>query len=316
MSIKSVLINTVKISLLMVIFLAVYIAGAGMLIEGLPNIPSDPGLIPQPFDLLVFAAGHVIVLALIIRRSAWHGWKLIFGLAFAYYGSIYFMAQIESWRFLSELTVGPNTLRGLFLVGLPPALIFIPLAVVVLGKWKGNPGESENSSIPTMPVSQWFWKLIAIAMAYLLLYFSAGYFIAWQNPAVRAFYGGVDPGSFFAQMRFLLESDPGLITFQFLRGVLWALFALPVIWMTRRRPWEAAILVALLFSVPFNIGHIMPNPLIPDASVRFSHMIETASSNFVFGLIVGWLLHREHKSVRDLLGIKNAHAVRTEALEA
>ncbi len=46
------------------------------------------------------------------------------------------------------------------------------------------------------------------------------------------------------------------------------------------------MLVGLLFSVPQNIGHILPNPLIPIASVRLSHMIETASSTFVFGF--GW----------------------------
>jgi hypothetical protein len=63
-----------------------------------------------------------------------------------------------------------------------------------------------------------------------------------------------------------------------------------------------ALLVGTFFSTPQNLGHIMENPLLPLASVRLSHLIETASSTFVFGLIVVWLLHREHKSFKDLFG--------------
>jgi hypothetical protein len=48
--------------------------------------------------------------------------------------------------------------------------------------------------------------------------------------------------------------------------------------------------VGLALSVPQNIGHILPNSLIPLNSVRMSHLIETASSTFVFGLTLTWLL--------------------------
>jgi hypothetical protein len=77
---------------------------------------------------------------------------------------------------------------------------------------------------------------------------------------------------------------------------------LPIIRGSKVKPWWTAVLVGLLFSVPQNVGHILANPLIPIASVRLSHMIETASSTFLFGLIVVWLLHREHHSLADLIG--------------
>jgi hypothetical protein len=35
----------------------------------------------------------------------------------------------------------------------------------------------------------------------------------------------------------------------------------------------------------------------PVASVRLSHMIETATSTFLFGTLVVWLLHREHRQL-------------------
>jgi hypothetical protein len=46
----------------------------------------------------------------------------------------------------------------------------------------------------------------------------------------------------------------------------------------------------------------------PVASVRLSHLVETASSTFVFGLLVVWLLHRKHTSVRDLFGLDQSPA--------
>ncbi|MEW6405891.1 MAG: hypothetical protein AB1649_29210 [Chloroflexota bacterium] len=66
-------------------------------------------------------------------------------------------------------------------------------------------GRTTVDDFPTpalvMPARQWMWKLAAIALAYLILYWCAGYFIAWQNPELRAFYG--QPGeavSFFAHL--------------------------------------------------------------------------------------------------------------------
>jgi hypothetical protein len=316
MSIKKFLTQNIKIGFLLFAFLVIYIGAAVIFIQGLPDTPSDPSPIPAPFDILLFAAGHVLVLAWIIARSNWRGWKLVLVLAFTYYGSITFMTQIETWYFLADISVSPKTLRGLFLAGLPTALVFIPLAVLVLGKWKTAVEARPEGNPPAMPAKQWAWKLALVAIAYMALYFSAGYFIAWQNPNLVAFYGGSDPGSFWLQMRNILETSPETLPFQFMRGVLFALFALPVIRMYRGRPWEAAFLVALLLSVPFNIGHLMLNPLMPDASVRFSHMIETASSNFVFGLIIVWLLHRRHESLRDLFGLKSVKTLRpAKALE-
>jgi len=303
------LINLLKAVFLLIAFLVIYIAGVGTLLQNLPDIPSDPGAVIPPFDILIFGAAHVLALWMIIRSSTWWGWKLAGGLAFSYYGIITIMSQIETWYFLSDLTVGPETLRGLFLMGLPPALIFVPLAVLVLSKWKKSPDAPPENKPVKMPLGQWVWKMAAVAIVYIVLYYSAGYFIAYQNPALRAFYGLGEYKSFLAHTLFVLESDPGFVGFQLLRGLMWGAFALPVIWMCRRSPWQAAFLVAFLFSVPFNIGHIMPNPLIPDASVRMTHLLETASSNFVFGLVVVWLLHRKHNSLRDLFGLKRMERV-------
>jgi hypothetical protein len=143
-----------------------------------------------------------------------------------------------------------------------------------------------------MPLKAWLWKLGLIYLAYLVLYYATGYFIAWQNPEVRAFYGS--PGEalpFLQQMVHIFVDDPWLTPYQLLRTLVWVAGGWLVIRGTRLPRWQTAVIVALLFSVPQNIGHIIPNPLIPLSSVRISHMIETATSTFVFGLIVAWLLY-------------------------
>jgi len=75
----------------------------------------------------------------------------------------------------------------LFLMGIPTAFLFIPLAVWILGKGRATAHAAPNLAL-VMPVQQWIWKLAAIVVVYLVLYWGAGYFIAWQNPELRAFY--------------------------------------------------------------------------------------------------------------------------------
>ena len=287
--------------LLFILFIVFFIIGSMAVAGVMPdNATSEPGLVPATTGLLIIAFADVLVIAALILTSQWHGWKLALGLGLAYYGAVTFLMQIETWYFLSSVTVGPQLLPRLFLMGIPPGLLFIPLAVWILGKGRATAETSPELAL-VMPVKQWLWKLAAIAVAYLVLYWGAGYFIAWQNPELRAFYG--QPGDalpFLTHTANTLRNDPLLFPFQILRALLWILCALPVIRGSKVNPWWTALLVGLLFSVPQNLGHLLANPLLPIASVRLSHLIETASSPFVFGTIVVWLLHREHYSLADL----------------
>jgi hypothetical protein len=201
-------------------------------------------------------------------------------------------------------------------MGVPTAFVFIPLAVWILGKGHSSGVTSSNHAL-VMPVRQWIWKLATLAIAYVVIYWGAGYFIAWQNPELRAFYG--QPGDalgFFAHTANTLRDDPMLFPFQVLRGLLWVLCALPIVRGSKVNPWLTALLVGLLFSVPQNVGHIIENPLMPIASVRLSHMIETASSTFVYGALVVLLLHREHHSFQDLIGVHRGQQDYEEVLQS
>lgn len=289
--------------LLYVLFIVCFMIGSMAVAGVLPDTAvSEPGLVPVTIGLLIIALANVLVIAALILTSRWGGWKLAVSLALAYYGAVTFLMQIETWYFLSSITVSPQLLPRLFLMGIPTAFLFIPLAVWVLGKGRSI-AEAPPDPASVMPIQQWIWKLAAIALLYLVLYWGAGYFIAWQNPELRAFYG--QPGEalpFFTHTANTLRHDPMLFPLQIVRALLWVLCALPVIRGSRVNPWWTALLVGLLFSVPQNLAHILANPLLPVASVRMSHMIETASSTFIFGAIVVWLLHRRHHAFGDLIG--------------
>jgi hypothetical protein len=193
------------------------------------------------------------------------------------------MPQIESAYFITRLP--PGMLPRLFLAGLILAAIFSPLAVLILGKAR----PSINTTLPLkMSAVAWIGKLLLIVVAYLILYFTFGYFIAWKNPAVRAYYGGSDPAGFISHVASVLRHEPLLFLLQALRAVLWAALAVPVIKMMKGKWWESGLAVALLFAV-MTSQLLLPNPLMP-AEVRMAHLVETATSNFLFGWLVALIL--------------------------
>lgn len=247
--------------------------------------------------LLAVCFLDTLVLAYIILRSQWSGWRLIGTVFFVFYGVMTFISQIESAVFN---ILPPGVLPRLFLMGVLVAAPFSPLAVIILGKRKAEPVTiHEPNSRLLMPAKEWAWKLAVIAIAYMILYSTFGYFIAWKNPAIQAYYGGIDEGNFFAHMKVVFTTAPWLEPFQALRGVLWALLALPVIRMMKGSWQETAIAVGLLFAVLMNSQLLLPTPLMPE-EVRMTHLIETASYNFIFGYLIVWLLHRHHSSLSDL----------------
>jgi hypothetical protein len=247
--------------------------------------------------LLAVCFLDTLVLAYIILRSRWFGWRLIATVFFAFYGVMTFIAQIESLVFH---ILPPGVLPRLFLMGVLVAAPYSLLAVLILGKGKADTGTSnEPNSRLLMSAKEWAWKLVVIALTYMILYSTFGYFVAWKNPAVQAYYGGIDEGSFFAHMKVVFTTAPWLEPFQTLRAMLWALLALPVIRMMKGRWQETAIAVGMLFSVLMNSQLLLPTPLMPEA-VRMTHLVETASYNFIFGCLIVWLLHRHHSSLADL----------------
>jgi hypothetical protein len=286
MSIRSIALLALKIvTLAILFFIALTVGNMIFITPALPPVTLSPDQAAAALTgTLIIALVDTLIVTLIVLRSRWRGWRLALGVAFSLYGVTTVMAQIETAWFapaMTTLRITPELLRGLFLRTVPMALIWVPLAVALLSwGWRLPAPDEQDHALPES-AGAWAWRLAAIAAAYLALYFSFGYVVAWQNPEVRALYDSGANQQVFAYER--------LIPFQILRALLWVLFALPVIRMTAGSRWWVALMVGLLFALPMNIFHVIPNDLM-SPSVRLSHFVETASSNFLFGLIVTGLL--------------------------
>jgi hypothetical protein len=244
--------------------------------------------------LLVISLINAAVWSYVILRAGWTGWKLVLAIAFVFYGVTTLMPQIETAFFITSLPRG--MLPRLFIAGAIIAAVFSPLSVLILGKarFRGMSGQSW----PRMSAGTWVVKLSLIVVIYVVIYFTFGYFIAWKSAAVRAYYGGHDPGSFFAQIASVLRDQPSLVLLQVARALLWTAIALPVIRMMKGKWWEAGLAVALLFAATSS-QLLLPNPLMP-YEVRMAHLLETATSNFLFGWLVVLILRQI--SLRDPVG--------------
>ncbi|MEJ5342188.1 MAG: hypothetical protein WHT09_11520 [Thermogutta sp.] len=277
----------VKLAVLLGIFLICFVLGSLIVAAALPpDVFTEPGPVPTAIAVALIATAHVMVVTLLVAGSRWRGWKLAVPTSLAYYGVITVLPQMETWYFLTERTVPPSLLPRLFLMGIPPAFVFVPCSVWVLGK-----GSREIGFKKTPPrvfrFSCWWQGAVLLAFIYVVLYWTAGYFIAWQNPQLREFYGHPGPPQpFFSHTLQTLRERPFFWVFQLIRGILWVACATPIVYGSRWGLGATALSVALFFSLPQNLMLLLPNPLMPSASVRLTHLVETAVSSFVFGILV------------------------------
>jgi hypothetical protein len=255
--------------------------------------------------LLTVTTVYALVIGLVIKNAWGSRLQLILGLIIAFYGVQTVIGQIEAVFFLTPLgekwgagsvpvmEMPLDFIVSQFIVWGAVTIVGVPLAVLLFDRRKKE-NQTHIQWIPKMSSREWLSKLVIVIIAYELLYFGFGYFVAWKNPAILAYYQGTDPGSFFAQLANVARETPGLYGLQAFRSLLWLVIALPVISMLRHKKWSGALLTGLFVSLPMNIPHIIPNPYMP-ADVRAVHFTETVISTFIFGVLLFWLFRLKSK---------------------
>ena len=240
--------------------------------------------------LLLAAAINTGVIFALITKTRWSGWKLVSGISIVIFGIQFFMSQIEALYFNRSLGMPIELIYAVIFAGILLAVSFSIISVIILGKWKSETKEKDNN----IPLNTSFIiKLVFLAViVYPMLYFCAGYFIAWQLPELRILYSGSDAIlPFFQHFLQTFTADPLFYPFQILRGFLWIGIA-TIIMKSLKAKWETkAFLVGLAFALIMNAQLLIPNPSMSE-SIRLYHFIETASSNFIWGYIIVWLLEK------------------------
>jgi hypothetical protein len=220
-----------------------------------------------------------IIFVFLLELTQLRGIRLMGLLFWVVFGTTTFMTQLETLVFGSAFpALTTNDVYLLVFTALVGDLLFVPLSVLIMGKWKSN----NISMVPLFEKTN-ISRSALLAVIYPVLYFFFGYFVAWQSSAVREFYATTT----------ITTAQPLLTLIQIGRGFLWVLAGLPLLVMFEKRAHKiiASVLCYGLFP---SIGLIIPNPLMP-GPVRMAHFVEITISMAIFGLLFSLLMTKKEK---------------------
>ena len=192
--------------------------------------------------LLAVSIVNALLLAYPISRSRWHGLKLVGAVLLVFFGVQTFMSQIETIFFGSAFNIPKTEMRSIILSGFLTALFFSFLAVLIMGKMRKPKEDEASANRLELSTQGWAVRLALLPLAYIVIYFIFGYFIAWQSPDVRELYTGstaIEP--FFTHLANTLQADPSIVLFQFVRGLFWIGLTFPVLRMMKCGAWEPSL---------------------------------------------------------------------------
>ena len=199
------------------------------------------------------------------------------------------MSQMETLWFNESLILPINGIFAVVTGGAFMNLLFAITATWLTGNFKVS---DQQTPINISGYNPALWLRVAVlaALVWPVVYFMAGYLIAWQFADVRLLYSGTtEMGSFISIMAGNFAS--GLYGFQIFRGFLWILIAWLVLAALKGTMIKKGIILGLLFSLLGSSQLLLPNPYMAD-TVRMAHLLETASSSFLWGFIIAWTLDR------------------------
>jgi hypothetical protein len=291
MNVKNILVFIGRVLLLAILGVIVNIVSSAItprpeIVKVATGVSAGQTMLLLLLDRLVVA----FIFAYILENTNLRGLRLaglMFWLAF---GITTFVMQIETIVFGSAFpmlsTLDVIKLAFTALVG---TLLFVPLSMLVMGKWK-------NNDVPVRPLfkKEYLLPLAILSVVFPILYFFFGFFVAWQSAAVREFYATTT----------ITSAQPLLTIIQVARGVLWVLAGLPLLVLFEKR-CHAIIASILCYSLLTSFSLILPNPLMPEA-VRLTHLVEISTSMAIFGALFGWLMTmkefpRTKKEVKPVL---------------
>jgi hypothetical protein len=278
------------VGLTIIFMLGAMVSGLGRQAQGAAGAAASA----QPANVLLwlFLASLVqaIVVTYLVLEANWSGWKMA-GALFLVSLNPMLQAAIEGPPYLRG-RMPPNIVTQMLIMGVVISALFAPFAVWILGGFRRAtrevPGERAHGS-----AARWTGTLAATTVAFIVLYYLCGYYIAWQSAAVRQFYSGTtEIRSFWGQIAWIWSSTPWMFPRQAGRALLFVGLTLPAVRMLRGGAQRVALGTALMYAVfDGSPGLIMPNPIMPPA-VAHTHLVELAVWGLLFGAFVGWSMSR------------------------
>lgn len=259
--------------------------------------PAAPPADPNTVVLLLFVSSLIqaAVVAYLVFQARWSGWKVT-GALFLVFVNTWVQSAIESVVYLRGKVPFQFNYQ-MPVLGLVIGGLFAPLAVWVLGGFGRAEADTQRIEHVRWSPGEWAGKIAALAVVFLAVYYLCGYYIAWQNPALRQFYAGsTELKGFWGQISGIWSSMPWMFPYQAARGLFWVVMTLPALWMLRGGRARVALGGALMYAaLGGSTMLLLPNPLMPP-TVAHSHLVETAVSGLLFGAFVGWTMARREVS--------------------
>lgn len=236
--------------------------------------------------VLIYCILNTLILTLFIVKSRLRGLKLAAVCSIVFWGIQYFMTQIETLYFNSAVKMPIIEIVKVVASGAIYAVIFSLLAVLILGKFKKEAGSSNNHDGKIkMPFADFIRNIVVLSIAYVIIYFVFGYFVAWQFADLRYYYTkSTEIVNIFQQISNQFRQDPVIFLFQLFRGFLWSALAIIIIRSLDSTNWMAYIITGLIFSILITTPLIFPNAYMP-LPVRLGHSFELSTSMLVFGFL-------------------------------
>ncbi len=214
----------------------------------------------------------LMVLGYYITNSNLKGIKLALSTFVIFYGIGYFNILNEALLF--NVTDKSETIN-LMIIGFLVILIVSPFFVYLLDKWTSK---SINLNFKKRLVFGWIWRIILCDILYLFFYIIAGLILQKVYPIFMEFYKDKIPSFSLA------------LKVEFFRGFIFVGIAILILRTLNLSLTKKAVLIGLVFSILGGIAPLIPPNEFMPAYVRFGHGFEVGISNFLYGLVIGYLL--------------------------
>ncbi|WP_443748749.1 hypothetical protein [Asticcacaulis solisilvae] len=230
--------------------------------------PPHDGPLDVTQSMLLVSAVFAVLLSLIASRLRGSFWLR----ALVLFGVVYTITTVQS---LDEAVYFRDYVKlsmpGIYMSAVSGLVRDALSALVAAWVWRGADGETERFT------GLW-WRVALIAPIYVVFYFAAGAWIAFQGEALRAYY---DQGAH-------IDQTP-LILFQVFRSLIWSAAAFAAVRQMTGPGWSRALIVGFSFSLFMATVLFVPNGFML-WDVRKFHMAEIGVSNLLFGFVAASIL--------------------------
>ena len=250
----------------------------------------EPQIPPTRYLLMVACCLWMVVAIAIALAATEHiGFKGVLLLLPACLGLVWIVPLAQQLAFgeVSGVMTQKDTLLRL-IQGCTSTLLTLLLCALLMAKKPAAPGTPPSKKYKLKYLRLAIFLLV-LPLIYSLLQFILGYFLAWRDDAFRVYYqAGGNQGIMHMIIGMLLEA-PRYAVFALLRGMLSALFSLPLLLLLPGKRM-VYILCHTMLCLSGALLYLMPDPVMP-TPVAMTHLIASAVILAVFGGISGYLLH-------------------------